>query len=141
MRVYCRTLPNEIHLRRFDKFAALDNLPEAKGDRRQQQKGIVAEEGGIVPREDEAGISKREKDNREPCKVDVREVGLTPALERERISIDSLRPEAPVKEDVSDDHSQIIDQATGGSERNEPGEFASGISMLPLLGGKTATYQ
>lgn len=121
MRIHRRTFPDEVHLGGLDDFGALDNLPEPESDGREQQKGIVAEEGGIVPGEDKAGVSEREKDDGEPDQIDISQVRLTPALERECTSIDPLRLEATVEEDIGNDHGQIIDQTTGGTERDEPG--------------------
>ena len=92
MRVDQRPFPYQVRLQRLHEARALQHLPEAVRERREQQEGVVGEEGGVVPgREHEAGVAEGEQDDAQPGRGDVRHVRLAPPFVRQGVAVDALR--------------------------------------------------
>lgn len=118
-------LPLQISLVGTDNLGALDDLPADVQDGRDNQHGIVGEES-LDARRREAGVAVEEDDEGHAHEADIAAIRLEPASVGERVAVDALGLACAVEEDVRDAHDDVVDDASGGHEIDQPGQHLVG---------------
>lgn len=103
VRVHNWSLPNQVGLQGPDHLSLLEDLPESKGEWRDDEHGIVLEESGGGPGT-ETGVSKTEYDDDFPGCAEIPTPGLEPTAVGELFSIDSLGNAGMIKEYIGHAH-------------------------------------
>lgn len=115
------TLPLQIGLQGADEPGALQKLPADEQDGRDDQHGVVGEEGLDTGR-GETRVAVEEDDGRHAAESYVAAVWLEPARVGERVAVDALRLARPVEADVRDAHDDVVDDTARGHQVDQPGQ-------------------
>ena len=123
--VHNRPFPHQIHLRRRHHLRPLQQLPAKIQYRRHDQHRVVTKERRDTGRS-ETRVPKEQNDEDLTHQPDPGAVGLEVAVVREFLAVDPLGDGGFVEAEVRDAHDDVVDDAAGGDEVDEPGEDLRG---------------